>query len=62
MKLLEDYSEDSGMGEIGYNRLSEYFTNAWEFASSIGKKSTGILDLYLLAFELAQENLKKQEA
>ena len=62
VKLLEDYSEDSGMGKIGYNRLSEYFTNAWEFASSIGKKSTGVLDLYLLAFELAQENLKKQEA
>ena len=60
-KILEDYSEYDGVGR-SYDRLSEYFPDVWEFADDLGKVSTGILELYLLAFELAQENLKKQEA
>lgn len=32
--------------------------DAWEWASYIGRKETGILELYMLAFELAMEQLK----
>ena len=63
MEILEDYSEyNDGIGQIGCERLSEYFSDAWEFSDGLGRTSSGILELYLLAFELAQENLKKQEA
>ena len=58
--VLEDFSQNNGIGSKGYDALSEYFDNAWEFASDIGKRETGILDLYLLAFKLAQEQLKRR--
>ena len=58
--VLEDFSQDNGIGSKGYDALSECFDNAWEFASDIGKRETGILDLYLLAFKLAQEQLKRR--
>jgi len=60
--MLEDFSDDTGVGSQGYDRISEYFTDAWEFIGYLGKESTGILDLYMLAFKLAQEDLKLQES
>lgn len=59
--VLEDFSQDNGIGAKGYDALSEYFDDVWEFASDIGKRETGILDLYMLAFKLAQEQLKERE-
>lgn len=56
--VLEDFSEDNGIGSKGYDVLSEYMDDVWEFASDIGKRTTGILDLYMLAFKLAQEQLE----
>ncbi len=38
--------------------LEEINPDAWEFAGDIGKTETGILDLYMLAFRLAQEQLQ----
>ena len=58
--VLEDFSQNNGIGSKGYDARSEYFDNAGEFASNIGKRETGILDLYLLAFKLAQEQLKRR--
>lgn len=58
--VLEDFSEDTGVGSKGYDALSEYFSDAWEFAGDIGKRPTGILDLYMLAFKLATEQLKEK--
>lgn len=60
--VLEDFSEDTGVGSKGYDTLSKYFDDAWEFVRDIGKRSTGILDLYMLAFRLATEQLKKKGA
>lgn len=60
--VLEDFSEDTGVGSKGYDVLSEYFSDAWEFAKDIGKRPTGILDLYMLAFRLATEQLKEKGA
>ena len=52
-----DFSEDTGIGSKGYDAISEYFDDAWEFVSDLGKKDTGILELYMLAFKLAKEQL-----
>lgn len=48
--VLEDFSDDTGVGSKGYDALSKHFCDAWEFAGDIGKRSTGILDVYMLAF------------
>ena len=58
--VLEDFSEDTGVGSKGYDALSEYFSDAWEFVSDIGKRPTYILDVYMLAFKLATEQLKEK--
>ena len=58
--VLEDFSEDTGIGSKGYDALSEYFSDVWEFVNDIGKSPTGILDLYMLAFKLAIEQLRSK--
>lgn len=60
--VLGDFSEDTGVGSKGYDALSDYFIDAWEFAGDIGKRPTGILDVYMLAFKLATEQLKAKGA
>lgn len=57
--VFEDFSEDNGIGSKGHDALSEYIDDAWDFVSDIGKRETGILELYMLAFKLAQEQLKE---
>ena len=47
--VLEDFSDDTGVGSKGYDALSEYFNDVWEFVGDIGKRPTGILDLYMLS-------------
>lgn len=59
--VFEDFSRDKGIGSKGYDALSEYMDDVWEFVSDIGKRETGILELYMLAFKLAQEQLKGSE-
>lgn len=58
--VLEDFSDNTGVGLNGYDALSKYFSDAWEFVGDIGKRSTGILDVYMLAFKLAVEQLKEK--
>ena len=58
--VLEGFDDDKGMSPEGYRVLSEADNDAWEYASRIGKERTGIIELYLLAFTLAQEDLKRQ--
>lgn len=57
--ILSDFSDDTGLGSKGYEELSEFDSDYWEWAYGLGKKSTGILDLYMLAFKLAIEQLKE---
>lgn len=56
--ILEVFSESTGISGNGYDALEEINPDAWEFAGDIGKTETGILDLYMLAFRLAQEQLQ----
>lgn len=61
--ILIDFDEEHGIGNKGYEELSKVFYDAydvWEVASNAGKESTGILDLYMLAFKLAMEQLNEK--
>lgn len=57
--ILEDFDEKRGIGSNGYDELSKGIIDAWYYASDAGKTNTGILELYMLAFKLAMEQLKK---
>lgn len=57
--LFIDFSSENGIGPRGYDLLSEYIEEPWEFSDTAGKRYTGILELYMLAFKLAQEQLKE---
>lgn len=59
--ILEDFSDKTGIGSKGYDVLSDLDDEAWEWAYDLGKKKTGILDLYMLAFKLATKQLKSQK-
>lgn len=58
--ILDDFSDDTGIGSKGYEVLRELDNDSWEWAYDLGKKETGILDLYMLAFKLAMEQLKER--
>lgn len=60
--VLKDFDDDKGISPEGYRVLSEVDGDAWEYAAEIGKERTGIIELYFLAFTLAQEDLKRQES
>lgn len=58
--ILEDFYDRTGLGSKAYDRLSEIDPDCWEWIGYIGRESTGIIELYLYAFELAQKQLKSQ--
>lgn len=61
--VLEDFSDESGIGPHGYELLCQ--TDSCELiddASSFGKKETDILQWYMLAYKLAREQLEKESA
>lgn len=55
--ILLDFNDNTGIGSEGYDSASEHIIDFWENAEYIGREETGILDLYMLAFELATEQL-----
>jgi len=55
--ILSDF-DDTGIGRSGYDIASEHIPDFFEDVNGIGKESTGILDLYMLAFDLAIKQLK----
>jgi hypothetical protein len=57
-EIMEDFNDRDGIGSKGYDILSEIDQDCWEYISKIGREETGILELYMLAFELAQEQLE----
>ena len=56
--ILSDFSDSTGIGNKGYDVLDELDSDAWEWAYDLGKKETGILDLYMLAFKLAMKQIE----
>ncbi len=61
-EILEDLDPNSGLGSEAYGILHEIDGDCWEYIGDIGKEETGILELYMLAFELAQEQLNLQKS
>ena len=59
--VLDDFDDRSGIGSFGYEKLREMDPDCFEWCGDIGKEETGILELYMLAFELAQEQLSKNK-
>jgi len=60
-EVLEDFDDDKGISPEGYRVLSDVDDDAWEYVKEIGRERTGIIEVYLLAFRLAQEDLKRQK-
>lgn len=60
-EILFDFDYYSGLGSEGYEALERIGFDAASF-TGLGKESTGIIELYMLAFRLAQEDLKRQES
>lgn len=58
--ILEDFNCETGLGSMAFFRLSDIDKDCFEWIGEIGREETDILELYMLAFELAQEQLKKQ--
>ena len=59
--ILVDFTNETGIGPKGYEALSGFDDYAYEVCSDIGKRETGIIDLYLFAFKLAMERLKEPD-
>lgn len=57
--ILYDFDSSTGIGRQGYDELSDLEDDVFDFAYELGKKETGILELYMLAFKLAKEQLDK---
>lgn len=59
-KLFEDFDEDSGLGPCGKEIIEDCDLDIYDFLE-LGHDMTGILDLYLLAFDLAMKDLESQD-
>ena len=59
--ILDDLYTDTGLGSKAYDRLSEIDADCYEWIGEIGKEDSGILDIYLTAFELAQKQLEETQ-
>lgn len=58
--ILYDFDENTGIGRKWYDELSNLEDDLFEFVYNLGKKKTGILEIYMLAFKLAKEQIDKQ--
>lgn len=59
-EILNDFDWRTGLGSKAYDILREIDEDCFEWIDLIGREETDILEIYMLAFELAQEQLKKQ--
>ena len=57
--VLSDFSDETGISPEARKILAEYI-GEYDAYSDIGKRKTDILDWYMLAFKLAQEQLTKK--
>jgi hypothetical protein len=56
--IMTDFDDERGLSPEGWNELCESVQDAWEVAGDFGKKRTGIVELYLLAFSLAKAQIE----
>lgn len=58
--ILENFDNDRGISEKGYEIMDNCICDFWEEARYIGRDRTGIIELYLLAFKLATKQLAER--
>lgn len=57
--VFDGFDEETGLSKQGIERLLELTYDEYElYEAHFGRKRTGILELYMLAFQLAKEQLK----
>ena len=59
--VLENFDENRGISEKGYEIMDNCICDFWEEARYIGRDRTGIIEVYLLAFKLATQQLKQSQ-
>ena len=59
--VLENFDVDRGISEKGYEIMDKCIGDFWEEARYIGRDRTGILEVYLLAFKLATQQLQQPQ-
>ena len=59
--VLENFDENRGISEKGYEIMDKCICDFWEEAHYIGRDRTGIIELYLLAFKLATQQLQQSQ-
>ena len=59
--VLENFDENRGISEKGYEIMDKCICDFWEEARYIGRDRTGIIEVYLLAFKLATQQLKQSQ-
>lgn len=59
--VLWDFTLETGIGSNGYDKFSEIDGDICDIISDFGKRETGILDLYMLAFKLAKRTAKNKQ-
>ena len=59
--IMSDYRNDKmGLGTAAYDELLHYDPDGFEYFETLGRQWTGILNLYLLAFELAHKQIEEK--
>ena len=59
--VLSDFTKTNGIGWEGYEAGSRFIDDFWEDCKIIGKKPTGVIDRYMLAFKLAKAQVLAQQ-
>ena len=57
-EIMEGFDDETGISQDCWDRMTDIDPDAWEIARDIGKKRTGIVELYLLAFSLAKAQIE----
>lgn len=60
-EIMYGFDDSHGIAPDGQEKLENLISDSWEFAGELGKKDTGIIDLYMLAFKLAKKQLADVE-
>lgn len=60
-EVFEDFDDEKGIGSNAIRVLEELDRDYFEWGYNLGKQETGILELYMMAFELAVKQLEERK-
>lgn len=60
-EIMNGFDDGHGIAPDGQEKLENLISDSWEFAGELGKRDTGIIDIYMIAFELANKQLTDAE-